>query len=231
MRAGLYITGLLTLSLFAAGCASVPPESVELSQLVGKDLRALKQSYDLLIHQRFADHRARRIDYLENKWIPKYIEVWIKRGKLIETAKGDVVFDESLKKFVAPTPGQEQQQLLVTISSWSGAAMRQIDKKRASLIAPLDKNEVQIRAEAAAAFDQLIQANAVVTAHLSSIRDVKELQNQALKTIGADDLVAKLNKRLIQLSDLADEGMDEFRKLDELVDRADEARDHILNEN
>ncbi len=231
MRERVRIVSILILSLFAEGCASVPQESVELSHIIGQDLVRLQHSYDLLIQERFADHRARRIDYLENEWTPKYIEVWIKRGKLIETAQGAVVFDDAQRKFVPPTPGREQQQLLSTIFNWSSAAIRQIEKKRASLIDPLENDEALVRAEARQAFDQLIQANAVVTAHLSSIRDVKELQTEALETIGADDLVAQLNAHLIELSKIADKGMDEIRKTDDLVDRASEVRDNILNNN
>jgi hypothetical protein len=230
-RAGVRASGLLLISLLAASCASVPQESVELSHIIGKDLKALKASYDLLIQERFSDYRTRRIDYLENEWIPKFIDVWIKKGRLIDTAQGKVVFDEAQRKFVPPTGGQEQQQLLSTILSWSKSAIRQIEKKRAKLIDPLDAEEASIRAQAAKAFDQLIQANAVVTAHLSSIRDVKELQTQALETIGAKDLVDQLNKQLIALSNSAEAGMDEIRNADGLVDRASEVRNNILNDN
>lgn len=228
-RTHLHIAGLLMLSLFAASCASVPPESVELSYLVGKDLRELKKSYDLLIQQRFADHRARRHDYLEKEWNPAFIAVWIEDGMLVETAKGQVVYDEASDEFVAPTPGREQQQLLSTIYDWSNAAVETIEEKRKELIDPIDRDEARIRAEAAAAFDQIIQANAIVTAHLSSIRDVKALQDSALESFGAKDLVGDLNNRLIELSALAEDGLDKIRQGDEIIDRANEIRDQIFD--
>ncbi len=127
------------------GCASVPKEVVELSYLIGQDLAQLQQSYDSLVHQRFEDFRARRIDYFENVWTPEFIGEWMVDGRLIDTAKGIVVYDEALDDFVAPTPGREQQQLRATINEWSQAAIAEIDDKRKSLTGPLDAQEQEIR--------------------------------------------------------------------------------------
>lgn len=210
--------------LFITGCATVPPEAVELSYIVGQDLTKLKNSYDLLIEQRFEDYRAQRIDYLENIWTPAFIAEWIEDGRLIDTARGNVVYDESVDDFVPPTPGRERQQLLATIHSWSDAAIEEIADKRASLLEPLDQQEREVRREARAAFDQLIQANAVITAHLNSIREVHDLQSRALDALGIQDVVASLNDKLVQVSGGARDGLDATRKADGLVDKAKEFR-------
>lgn len=211
-------------SISVASCASVPPEAVELSYIVGQDLLRLQNSYDLLIEQRFADYRAQRVAYLENVWTPEFIAAWIEDGRLIDTARGVVIYDESLDEFVAPTPGREQQQLLVTIRSWSDAAIAEIADKRASLLNPVERDERQVRREARAAFDQLIQANAVITAHLNSVRQVQDLQSHALEALGVRDVVETLNNRLIEVSDRAVQGLEEIRKADGLVDKGIEIR-------
>ena len=59
-----------------SACATVPQEAVELSYLIGRDMAALQQSYDLLLEQRFEDYRAQRTDYLENIWAPAFIAEW-----------------------------------------------------------------------------------------------------------------------------------------------------------
>lgn len=215
-------------SLFVmSACASVPQEAVELSYLIGRDMAALQQSYDLLLEQRFEDYRAQRTDYLENIWAPAFIAEWLKDGRLIDTARGVVVYDESQDEFVAPTPGREQQQLLSTIYGWSDAAIFEINDKRASLLDPLDEQERQIRREARAAFDQLIQANAYVTAHLNSIREVQDLQTQALDALGLEDVVSSLNESLVKVSNSARDGLDAIQKADGYVDRAIEIRSEI----
>lgn len=210
-----------------SACASVPQEAVELSYLVGRDMAALQQSYDLLIEQRFEDYRAQRIAYLENIWAPAFIAEWIKDGRLIDSARGVVVYNESQDEYVAPTPGREQQQLISTIYGWSDAAIFEINDKRASLLDPLDEQERQIRREARAAFDQLIQANAYITAHLNSIREVQDLQTQALEALGVEDVVSSLNESLVKVSNSARDGLDAIRKADGHVDRAIEIRSRI----
>ena len=62
---GRQLTSLLLVAFVATSCATVPKESVELSYLIGQDLTKLQHSYDLLIQERFADYRSRRIAYLE----------------------------------------------------------------------------------------------------------------------------------------------------------------------
>jgi len=175
----------------------------------------------------YAGFRAERMAYLEYEWKPAFIEGFVKKGRLVDVAKGRVVFDESQKKFVDPTPGKEQQQLLSTIIMWSESAIRRIEKKRNELIDPLDADERRIRAEAAAAFDRVIQANATVTAHLSSIRDVKDYQNRVLEEVGAKDVVEDLNKTLIEISKEAKKSREELDKTGEFIDDAAEIRDEI----
>ena len=213
--------------LFLSACASVPPEVVELSYLVGQDIRKLQQSFDLLIEQNFEGYRARRIAYLENVWAPAFIAEWIEDGRLLDTARGKVVYDESQDKFVAPAPGREQQQLLSTIYGWSDAAIFEIDDKRASLLDPLDRQEKQVRREIRAVFDQLIQANAYITAHLSSIREVQEFQTQAMEALGIEDAVSSLNDSLVQFSNRARDDLDAIRKADGHMDRAIKVRSRL----
>ena len=222
------MSGLLVM---LSACASVPPETVELSYMVGRDIGKLQQSYDLLIEQRFEGYRAQRIDYLENIWAPAFIAEWVRDGRLVDTARGVVVYDESLDEYVEPTRGREQQQLLSTIYGWSDAAIFEINDKRASLLDPLNEQERQVRREARAAFEQLIQANAYITAHLNSIRKVQELQEQAREALGIEDVVSVLNDRLVQVSNSARNGLNAIRKADGHVDRAIEIRSRLEDNN
>ena len=217
--------------IILSACASVPPEAVELSYLVGRDIGRLQQSYDLLLEQRFEDYRAQRIAYLENVWAPAFIAEWIKDGRLIDTARGVVVYDEGKDDYVSPTPGREQQQLLSTIYGWSDAAIFEMNDKRKSLLDPLNEQERQVRREARAAFDQVIQANAYITAHLNSIRKVQDLQKQALEALGIKDVVSSLNDRLVQVSNSARDGLDAIREADGHVDRAIEIRSRFEDHN
>ena len=205
-------------TLSVSGCSSVPKESVELSYQVGQDISALQRTCSSLVQQRFAEFRQRRIDYLEQEWVPLFLENWVSDGKLIEVARGELVWSDEADDFVAPTPGSEHQQLLATVHGWSRVSHAKIGAKRRELLGPLDSQEAQILLELDRAFDRMTRANAHITAQLNSLRKVKEVQNQALESIGARETVEALNDRLIGLSDDSEQGLEKVRKADGQVD-------------
>lgn len=201
-----------------SGCASVPREVVELSHTVGEDVRAIQHSYDALITARFDALRQERLDYLNHEWKPMFLEDWVASGRLIDTAQGEVVYSDAEDAFVPPDAGRAEQQRLATILQWSEAAMVQIDAKRGELLDPLYQREVSIRADMNAAFNQIISANAQVTAHLSSIRRVKAVQGEALSRIDARDEVRQLNQTIMDVSEWAREGLEEIREANQRLD-------------
>ena len=170
-----------------AGCAHVPPEAVKLSYQIGQDLPRLHESYDSLVHQRFEDFRARRKAYLDEVWTPDFLPRWIEKGRLVDVANGTVVWSFDTASFVRPTPGQERSQLLSTISEWSAQAVGKVEKKRKELLDPLDQDEKELRRQVQEAFTRVVQANAYITAHLQSLRDVEEAQDEALKALDIKD--------------------------------------------
>jgi len=210
-----------------AGCAHVPPEAVKLSYQIGQDLPRLHESYDSLVHQRFEDFRARRKAYLDEVWTPDFLPRWIEKGRLVDVANGTVVWSFDTASFVRPTPGQERSQLLSTISEWSAQAVGKVEKKRKELLDPLDQDEKELRRQVQEAFTRVVQANAYITAHLQSLRDVEEAQDEALKALGIKDLRDSINGALAKASDEAADGLDKVRKADGLIDKAKEAMNNI----
>lgn len=214
---GTVLAGALLVPGLLAGCASVPSEVVDLSYTVGQDVRAVQQSYDALITARFDALRQQRIDYLNNEWIPTFLDDWVSSGRLIDTAEGKVVYSESENAFVTPDPATAEQQRLDTIRQWSQAAIDQINTKRGQLLDPLNQREQQIRDDMNTAFNQIISANAQVTANLASVRKVQDLQSKALTELGAQDQVTQLNQAISNVSEWAQKGLDEIKKADEKV--------------
>ena len=154
---------------------------------------------------------------------------FIKNGKLVETAKGSVVWSDEADDFVAPTPGREQAQLLATVREWSNAAIAEIGVKRGELIDPLDAQEIAIRRDLDEAFTRLRTANTYITAHLNSIREVEEVQSQALDKIGLADIVQKLDVAIANVSKSADSGLQKIREADGLVDAAVDSGTEFIN--
>ena len=218
--------GLLVV-LLAAGCSHVPKEAVQLSYQVGQDLPRLHESYDALIQGRFADFRARRNAYVDEVWAPDYIRRWIENGRLVDVAKGGVVWSFDTGSFVPPTVGKEKTQLLATVQEWANAAVAEIANKRSELLGPLDKEEKELRALVAEAYGRVIQANAYITAHLASLQSVEQQQDEALKALQLKDLRDKIDAALAKASADAATGLDAVKKADGLLDKAGDARKRL----
>jgi len=203
----------------SAACASVPKEVVELSYRMGQDLEVVHSSYVTLIHRHFESLKQARLDYVDNEWAPVFLKDFVARGRLVDMAKGTVVLADG--KFAPPDSARQPTQLLESVGTWAHIATVQIDKKKTTLLEPLNTEETSLTSDVNHAFDQLNRGNATITAHLNSLRKVQEVQDEALSALDLKNLRDTINNRLVQASDLAAKGLDDVRKADKVVKQVD----------
>jgi len=208
---------LILMGFMFVGCAQVPKEVVELSYRMGGDIEAIHKSYDQLIHDHFDLLRQARLHYLNDEWKPLFIKKFIKQGRLVKIAKGEVVVSDDGNSFIAPVPGKEEAGLLNSVTIWSSVAVKKIEGKKQALLEPLNDDEKQLLSWVDDAFNRLYRGNAAITAHLNSLRKVQEVQDDALKALNMEGLRDKINNTLINISDKADKYMDDVRKVDGIV--------------
>jgi len=211
-------------------CSTVPEEAIQLSQAVGADVEAMQQSYEVLIRDYFNSLRAQRLQYLNEVWKPKYIAGWVADGRLKEVAAGKAVWSNTALDangdpgaFVTPPTdrGQAEAMLLTTVIGWSEAALADIEDKRVELISGLDASEAALLKDVRSAFRNMSRANAAVTAHLSSLRDVQNAQDEALEAFDIKDLRDSINNKLVVVSNQAADGLEQVKKADGFLDKAE----------
>ncbi len=192
------LIGLFVLAV--AGCASVPEESVELSRLIGSDLVALKSSHQALVSAYHDGLRAQANAFIDSEWKPKYLRKFIRQGKLVEAAQeGD------------------PNVVLERVGYWAELAVRRIESRRRELLDPIDDSEAKLLQAVDQAFSRMIAANAVVTAHLESVRDVATMQDRLLEAFGVADTRDEINNALIEISDKAAAGIAQLREVQAAV--------------
>ena len=182
---------LFPLLLSSGGCASVPKESVELSYTIGKDLKELHSSHKLLIKRYFDSLRREINQAIDQVFIPTYINDYVKTGQLVQHAKN-------------------QREDLVEY--WARIAVETIDKERKARLEPINKDEQELSASVSEAFERAIRANATVTAHLNSIRKVKEVQDEILESLEIKELRDKINDALVKASEKAKQITEKINK-------------------
>jgi hypothetical protein len=209
----------ILLILLTAGCGSVPKEVVELSYVMGEDLQSINQSYDNLIHQFYNNLRDQRRAYIDDVWYPRFVENWRKDGELVAIAKEERIWSESEDKLVVVPAGSAPKESLAALNDWLDYALYAYEKKSEDLLSPLDQEEETLRTEVRVAFARMTQANATITAHLNSLREIKEVEDQALKALNLKDLRDKINDQLVNASKKAKDGLDKIKEVDQKVDK------------
>jgi hypothetical protein len=215
MRLNLLSSSLLIFLLFVlqlSGCASVPSEVVKLSYVMGEDLGEIHRSYVDLIELHFDDLRNRTRDFLIYRWQPTYLRNFIHDGDLTALASD-------------PDPSQ----VLVGVQVWVEIAMEEIQAKHRELLDPLDQQEQELLLAVNDGFDRLITANSVITAHLNSIQEVKEVQGDALKAMRLPDLRDRINKGLVKASQISERGIQQTIEAGKIISEAQEMKKQITS--
>jgi hypothetical protein len=178
--------------LIIGGCATVPKESVELSYTIGNDLEILNQSYKLIITRYFDSLRREVNRSIDQVFIPAYINDYVETGQLFQHA---------------------QNKRADLVEAWARIAVETIDKERTVRLAPINEAEEELLRSIDDAFNKAIRANATITAHLNSIRQVKEVQDEILESLKLKDVRDKINDALVKASEKAKEITNEINEV------------------
>ena len=200
------------------GCGTVPKEVVELSYVTGNDIQSVYVSYDTLIHQFYENMRSQRRAYLDDVWYPRFLENWRDDGELIAIAKGEKIWSDKENKLI-PTPvDSDSVEQLNTLNDWVSYALYAYEVKEGSLLGPLNTEEETLRHQVKESFDTLIKANAIVTAHLNSLRKVQEVQDEALEALDLKSFRDHINDSLIHASEKADKALEKVKEADSKIE-------------
>ncbi len=197
---GALLAGLIGLGLALPGCATVPPEAPELSYTVGQDMQVLQESYRKLIRAYFDALRQQVNQAIDNVYVPAFISNFVEGGKLVQHA-------------------QDNRTDLVEF--WAREAVGKIDAQRAKRLVPLNKAEAELMNDVDTAFERAIHANAIVTAHLNSVREVQEEQSKILEALGVEELRQKINNTLAKVSDETAEINEDIAKVSKALTGAE----------
>ncbi len=184
---------LLVALLLLSGCfGRVPGEVVELSTTVGEDMKALHHSYRALIVTHFDSLRARTDSFIKERWLPVFIDDFIKRGNLVQMVQN------------AP-PGQPPPR----VSDWVAVAMETAEEKRNQLMKPIDEQEKELLEMVDNSFALLIKANARISSHLEKRSKKKGLLEEALNMDDLKGLREKITGGLTAASEMAAGNMEQ----------------------
>ena len=192
----------LILSFFLVGCASVPKESVELSVTLGRDLAEVHRAHRQLAKDYFDRIHTDIDQFIDEEYRPFIIHKTLEGFQLLEKLKvtaqpeAELEITKPVDRESANTRPDALQILELYVTKVSG----QIESFRSELHRNIDLQEQELLGSIDSAYQQLQNANAIVTGHLASVRKVSDAQAELLERTGLDTLSSKLIEKTVQLS-------------------------------
>lgn len=205
---GFRMCALIVLALTA--CSTVPPEAVELSYKVGTDMEALHASYRKLIRAHFDKIRGEWNNYVDYKWRPVFLKKFIETGKLVENAKK-----------------ADTEEGFLWVKNWAAIAEKRIRRYREAVLEPVNDQEAALTQSVDEAFMRVARANAVITAHLTSIRKVQEFQDRILEEMNLKDLRDDINDGIAKASAMTQKGIEITEEAGEKLKKAEDLKKEI----
>lgn len=190
--------GLLT------ACSQVPEQSVTLSEDVGQVLEELRQKNTSLVTQLFDDRKSRINAFVDNVYGPAVVSKAMKATNAVAR----------LKTAVDTGKGDEALKLMQTMVNLS---LARIQKTRAELLRPIEKQQREVKTAFDNAFGVAIKGTETTTGLLRSIRAVDTAQNQILGKLGIQNLRATVNKDFANVSDRLGQFLGGAQKVDQAL--------------
>lgn len=235
------LLGVSASIFITTGCAKVPPQAVILSRTVGERLPDIQASHEAFVSAYFEVSRQRVQDFLDQRWIPIFLENFVADSQLMEKLENVKHFNDQengrlqSKLQGAGISGEEQAKIIAAVNDafgdpdrgklvllFSASALREIEVKRKALLDPIDAQERATLNELRQNYAQIQQAQATVTAHLSSIQKVTNEQDQVLARLGLlksrDEIVDKALAANQQIMSILNSGKDAETIVKQLTD-------------
>lgn len=202
----LIVIGLTILMLSVSSCDTVPKESVELSNTVGRDLEEVHRAHRALAELHFVAIEREVNQFINTTYRPVFIRQFAEEFKL----------NDQIKLILAEDPDK----LLPVLTRFVEIAVVRIEAKRAELLDPIAAQKQSVISEIDKAHRQIQAAQAVVTGHLASVRKVREVQNEVLAKVGLGDLSGKIAGTTADISNRVAAFVEQGQRVEAGVDSA-----------
>lgn len=223
------IVGVLLMVIFFSACASIPKESVTLSQTLGNDLRVLHNAHRNIVEIHFKKIKGDINSFVDDVYAPFVIH-YVLNGELKKFKTGNPSLYGTIEIAGQNDGKAESENALKEMGDFLEAAHKQIEGKRTELLLPIIKQETEIVMAVNQSYEHAIYANSTITVYLQSLQKVKDAQKEALSMVGLDGADALITNSMVKLSDQVETFVREGKNIDIKSDDAYLQLEKITNQ-
>lgn len=211
-----FLSVLIVLGALTA-CAQVPQEAVELSTTVGRDLEEVHRAHKALAESFFDRMEQDADQFIDDTYAPMLISGFVKDFKL----------EQVIVKVVKNDP----KKLVPILERFISNIHKDIEGYRTDIKSGIIADKKNVLKEINNSHKNLQAANAIVTGHLASVRNVHDMQNELLAKVKMGDLREKIGTKIAktssQVSDLVRKGQKAHRDLEKLQNKKEASADQL----
>lgn len=204
----LLVLAVIGFALTMSACATIPKETIELSNTVGRDLEEVHRSHRALASLLFDIMEKDVNKFINEIYAPAYIKKFATEYKL----------DDKVKGIVATAPNN----LLPVLVRFVEKSNETIENKRAELLNQIKAQSNQVINDIDTSYRQLQAAQALIAGHLASVMKVHDAQNEMLKNVGLEGMREKLAENTEKVSNRISSLINEAEKAEGKMDKVEE---------
>lgn len=156
--------------LFLTSCVTVPKASVELSSELTQMIVHARQSHLRLLDEYTALQKAKVDKFMEEEYIPSFTANFVRESGVLQNIQS------------ASTDEKKGAEII----EFAQAAIPIIDERRSSMMKAVDEVDALIRRQVDAHYQEMLNVNQSLTAHLSSAAEVAETRQQLQRQLHVD---------------------------------------------
>lgn len=210
------------------GCATVPRPTVELSEVVDRQIGEMQKSHEAFVSLYYAKLKEDVNRFVEEKWTPTFLDqtlagetdmsrrllqeldssyklIHLDPSAVTVTVDGSRVTDPETRAVieagVAQAVREQRARFGQTMLRYSRGAQREINKQRAAMLAPIEEQEALVLAELRGGYTDLLRASTTIRGYLSSLVQVTQERDQILDKLGLLEKQRRLVDAAVEAND------------------------------
>lgn len=205
--------------LLMASCASIPRETVTLSKAIGNDLQVVYASHINTVKMYYDQMEENINSFINDDYYPQLMQARL-QVELDKLKNGDPSLYSIIAKSGKSGDEKDNENAMRAMFRVTDDVNQQALAQKNALLTPLLKQKKEVLAKIDSSYQNMIYANATLTAFLESARKVKETQSKALSDIGLGGFDSVITNQLIELSKAIDSVITKANDINEKSDNA-----------
>ncbi len=190
------------------GCASLPKATVEMSNLLERQIDVLQKNNTDIINLYFDEKEKTILTFLDNQWYPAYLDM------LFEEEYVQTIWEEAINSV-------DKRDRMEILKALTQIAQEKYIEQRNILLEPIRQGRKEMQALVISEYQKAKTMNSSITNNISQIQQIQEERTKYLsKIVDIEKIDVKMQESLLKIDSL-------FQSTQQWVNKYEDNKDKI----